>query len=109
MPRTTEDNCMDKEKDLELIASSWSRVVKASLFDGGPSSTRWVYVITGTCVSISVVVATLVFCLVYMCSANHVASGVVATFIGTTIGALFGFASHAQNVRNDLTEKTDQQ
>ena len=90
------------EQDLQLVEKGWIRILRALPFDGGPSSTRWVYLIAAMTVCAVLFFMGAAFAWVYVW--KHTADLVMAGAIAATIAALFGFASNSQNVKNRIEE-----
>ena len=89
------------EEDRGLIANGWRWILKALLFDGGPSSTRWVYLLAAVSVSAVLLMMGAAFAWVY--AWKHTADLVMAGAIAATVTALIGFASNSQNTKNIIT------
>jgi hypothetical protein len=93
---------MDKIKNINL-----GSVLKALPFDGGPSSTRVVFLSTAFAVIISLLLTTLATCWVYVHDPLHVVSVIMAGLIGTLATGATAFATNAQNLRHTLGSQQD--
>lgn len=91
---------MDEKQANDLVQKSLWKIIKALPFDGGPSSTRWVFLCAGAILGIVVLALGLSFCLVYLRS--HIADVVFAGALAGALTAFIGFATSAQNNRNKL-------
>lgn len=86
---------------VEYIKSLWE-TIKALPYDGGPSSTRWGYLIAVHSCCLCLLVLVLTFCLVYVRSANHAADVVFAGVITAFMGVVVGFTATSINLKNTL-------
>jgi len=94
---------MPEIEDAEKIASeSWMKLLKRLPLDGGPSSTKFVYLGVAGAITGCLVLVTIAFCGVYAFTKEHTASLVVATLLGSTLTAVIGFAVNSQNQRRAL-------
>jgi uncharacterized BrkB/YihY/UPF0761 family membrane protein len=82
-------------------------ILKALPFDGGPSSTRFVYLAAAVTICLVIFVLTGTFCAVYLRSPDHQANAVVAALIGSTITAIIAFATSAQNTMHKAAQCAD--
>ncbi len=80
-------------------------IIKRSVFNGGPSSTRIVYVSSGLLCAIGLTVATLAYTGVYVW--KKVADPNFGLFLTSAWGILFGFAQVAQSKKNKLQEASN--
>lgn len=85
---------LDPEK---VTAGVWG-VIKRSVFNGGPSSTRVVYVSVGLTCTLVLALATMGYTATYII--YKVADGAFGAFLTAAWTALFGFASATQKGKN---------
>lgn len=87
-----------------MAAQSWWAILKGLLFDGGPSSTRWVYLFVCVVVNLCLMGMVFAFCWVFARGKAEAATfAIAATVITSTISVVIGFATSAQKNRNQLT------
>jgi hypothetical protein len=93
----------DLEDTAEKIAcESWWKLLKRLPLDGGPSSTKFVYLATSGAITLCLCLVTIAFCGVYAFTHEHIASGIVAALLASTLTAVIGFAANSQNQRRSL-------
>jgi hypothetical protein len=92
------------DTDLLSRVKQWSlwTMAKALPFDGGPSSTRVVYLLTAFAVIFCFVLTTVVFLAVYIRNDGHHADPIVAGLIATLATGITAFATNAHNVRHGI-------
>lgn len=92
-----------------LKLTRWWTILKALPFEGGPSSTRWVFL--GVFAVVALVLAALVGALVwvYVRSPDHHVDLALCGLVGTQLTALLGFASNAQNTMHKTAAQTPPQ
>ena len=85
-------------------AASWSQLIKALPFDGGPSATRWVFIRVAEVISLGwlALVFGAVYTFVRFGKVDTVYCGMILA-LGT---GLFGFAQNAQTTKLSLDSKT---
>lgn len=82
---------------------SWMQVLKSLFYDGGPSSTRFMYIVAGSAATFTVLALAFGFTWVYVrWHIAEVAFGGVLTFVLT---ALFGFAANSHNLKHQVDAK----
>ena len=80
----------------DVKTTTWGSILNALPFDGGPSSTRWVYLSAFLTVAFCLIVLTISLSWVYIRSHEHIVNIVMAGLIGTTITTVVGFATATQ-------------
>jgi hypothetical protein len=78
---------------------SWWRIVKSLPFEGGASSTKWVYLACAGVVNACLVTMVTSLCVVYIRSHNHEVNIALATLIGSTIGVVVAIPANSTNHR----------
>jgi|ERR1035437_6762082 hypothetical protein len=91
----------------KIVEQSWWKLLKRLPLDGGPSSTKFVYLATSGAITVCLVLVTLAFCGVYAFTHDHIASGIVAALLASTLTAVIGFAANSQNQRRALNAQAD--
>lgn len=86
----------------KVAEQSWWRLLKRLPMDGGPSSTKFVYLASSAAITACLVLVTLAFCGVYAFTHEHLASAVVAALLASTLTAVIGFAANSLNQRRSL-------
>ncbi len=86
-------------------APSWWTLLKALLYDGGPSSTRFVFLAVFAVTAFGYAAVVVAFVVVYMRDQQHPASAGVLAVLTVTSGAMTAIAANSQNVRNQLSAK----
>lgn len=82
---------------------SWWRIVKSLAFDGGASSTKWVYLACAAVVNVCLVLMTASLCWEYI---HHGQVNVtLAALIGTTIGVVVAIPANSANQRRQLNSQ----
>jgi hypothetical protein len=82
-----------------LRALSWWRIVKSLPFEGGASSTKWVYLACAAVVNACLIAMVGALCYVYIHSHNHEVNIALTTLIGTTIGVVVAIPANSTNHR----------
>ena len=93
------DELLEKLKNI-----SWWRIVKSLAFDGGASSTKWVYLACAAIVNACLVAMVASLCIVYVRS--HDVNIAFVGLIGTTIGIVVGIPANSVNLRRQVTGPT---
>jgi hypothetical protein len=78
---------------------SWLRIIKSLAFDGGASSTKWVYIACAAVVNLCLVAMTTSLCYVYVHSQSHEVNIALVTLIGSTITIVVGIPATSANLR----------
>ena len=91
----------------KLRSVSWAAVVKSLAFQGGASSTKWVYLACAAVVNACLVAMVWSLCWVYIHSGNHEVNIALVTLIGTTISVVVAIPANAANKRRELYTKCD--
>ena len=78
---------------------SWWRIIKSLAFDGGASSTKWVYLACAAVVNACLMAMVSALCVVYVRSQGHEVNIALATLIGSTIGIVVGIPATSANLR----------
>lgn len=82
---------------------SWWTLLKELPFDGGPSSTRFVFLAVFAVLAGCYVAVTVAFCYVYIHDSTHPAGAGILAVITLMSGALGGIIANSQNIRHQLT------
>jgi predicted Zn-dependent protease len=82
------------------LKPSWFQVIKSMFYDGGPSSTRFMYIIAGCSAALTVLALAGSYCFVYIHRGlADLSFGAALTAILT---ALFGFAANSHNLKHQV-------
>lgn len=93
---------------IDIKFKSWWSILKGLVFDGGPSSTRWVYLLVAATVNLCLGGMVFALCYVFMKGkAEATTLAIVAGVVTSTITALLAFATNAQNKKNQLSSQPD--
>lgn len=95
------DNRMDEVSD-KLRLESWWNILKALPMDGGPSSTKFVYLALSGCICGLYLMMTATLCYVVAFTTYSAGATIMAGLLGTGIPILVGFASNSLNQRRAL-------
>jgi uncharacterized BrkB/YihY/UPF0761 family membrane protein len=91
----------------KLKSTKWWTILKALPFDGGPSSTRWVFLGGFATVAVCLLSLTGALIFVYVRTPDHHVDIALLGAVVTTIGTVVGFATNAQNKKNTLPQSSD--
>src|SRR5579875_3338186 len=83
-------------------APSWWALLKALSYEGGPSSTRFVFLATFATMALSVLAIVFGFVYVYVCDPQHPASAGILAVLSLMLATITGFAANSHNVQNQL-------
>lgn len=86
---------------------SWFRIIKSLPFQGGASSTKWVYLGSAAVVNVCLVAMVASLCWVYIRSHNHEVNIALVTLIGSTVTVVVGIPAQSANKRRDTYSKCD--
>ena len=81
---------------------SWWRIIKSLAFDGGASSTKWVYLACAAVVNACLVAMVSSLCWVYIHSFQHEVNIALVGLIGTTITIVVAIPANSANQRRQL-------
>jgi hypothetical protein len=85
---------------LERVRSlSWWRIIKSLPFEGGASSTKWVYLACAGVVNGCLVAMVASLCFVYIHSTGHEVNLALVGLIGTTITVVVAIPANSANLR----------
>lgn len=82
---------------------SWWQIVKSLFYDGGPSSTRFMFVVAGTCAGFTVIALASAFAWTYV--RFHIADVVFGGVLTGIVTAFFGFAVNSHNLKHQVDAK----
>lgn len=83
----------------KLKSISWWRIIKSLPFDGGASSTKWVYLACAAVVNACLIAMTAALCWVYVHSVTHDVNVALVGLIGTTVAVVVGIPATSANLR----------
>jgi hypothetical protein len=95
------DDLLEKLKTI-----SWLRIVKSLSFDGGASSTKWVYLACAAIVNACLVLMVAAICWEYIKTGQ--VNITLAALIGTTIGVVVAIPANSANQRRQLNSQAGQ-
>lgn len=78
---------------------SWWRIIKSLPFEGGASSTKWVYLACAFVVNSCLVAMVASLCFVYIHSHAHEVNIALVGLIGTTITVVVAIPANSANLR----------
>jgi len=88
------DDVLERMKNL-----SWWRIVKSLPFEGGASSTKWVYLACAAVVNVCLVAMVVALCTVYIRSYNHEVNVALVGLIASTIAVVVAIPANSANRR----------
>lgn len=95
------DDLLEKLKSI-----SWVRIVKSLSFDGGASSTKWVYLACAAIVNACLVLMVVAICWVYIRTGQ--VNITLAALIGATITTVVAIPANSANQRRQLNSQVGQ-
>ena len=93
---------MKMESQADVTSISWWDILKWLAFEGGPSSTKWVYLAMNATIAAVVWGIAGVLCYVYIASADHHVDGALLTALVALIATVSACALQALNHRRTV-------
>lgn len=96
---------MDFFEDIKRY--TWRLVVKALPFEGGPSSTKFVYMAAAFCIMVAALFLVTILGGVYVFTHDHHVDGTIVGLIGTLMVSVAGLATNSVNQRRKVLQDTN--